>query len=184
MTRVRTDKIKKHVLSKLKISKLIQSYGLDLISESGGRYKMRCPFHEEKTASMKVYPDTNTYFCYGCGAGYTVIDFVMNYESISYLEVIERFGKNVDITSDKFIIEEINKKLGGSKVSVAKYANAVKYRLGVTLRDYLRSNKDKETVVDSCFKDMDLYFSDIDNLSEDKVDYLMDEIMERIENES
>ena len=184
MTRVKTDKIKKHILSKINIVKLTQNYGLSLISETGGRYKMVCPFHDENTASCKVYPDTNSFFCYGCGAGYTVIDFIMNYESVSYLEVIERFGKNVDISSDKFIIEEIIKKLGDSSVSVSKYAVAVKYRLGITLREYLKTHVDKEIFVDSCFKDMDLYFSDVDNLSEDKIDYLMDEIMERIDNET
>ena len=35
-----------------------------------------CPFHSEKTTSCKVYPKDNSFYCYGCGAGGDVINFV------------------------------------------------------------------------------------------------------------
>lgn len=35
----------------------------------------RCPFHNEKTASLKIYPDTNSFYCFGCHASGDVIDF-------------------------------------------------------------------------------------------------------------
>ena len=35
-----------------------------------------CPFHSEKTASCKIYPEDNSFYCYGCGAGGDVINFV------------------------------------------------------------------------------------------------------------
>lgn len=41
----------------------------------GTRFKARCPFHDEKTASFTVYPDTKSFYCFGCMAGGDVIDF-------------------------------------------------------------------------------------------------------------
>ncbi len=37
---------------------------------------IKCPFHHEKTASLKLYPGTRGWHCFGCGAGGSVIDFV------------------------------------------------------------------------------------------------------------
>ena len=41
----------------------------------GARWKGKCPFHQEKTASFVVYTDTKSYYCFGCGVHGDVIDF-------------------------------------------------------------------------------------------------------------
>ena len=41
---------------------------------------IRCPFHEDKTPSMQIYPNTNTYNCFGCGKTGDVIQFIQDYE--------------------------------------------------------------------------------------------------------
>jgi DNA primase len=43
----------------------------------------RCPFHNEKTASFRVYPD-DTFHCFGCGAHGDVITFVMKMQNIDF----------------------------------------------------------------------------------------------------
>lgn len=48
-----------------------------------------CPFHNEKTPSFYVYPDTQSYYCYGCGNGGDVITFIKNIENIDYVEAIK-----------------------------------------------------------------------------------------------
>jgi DNA primase len=53
------------------IRKVIESYGLDVFGN-----KVVCPFHKENTPSLAVYEDTNSFYCYGCGAGGDSIDFV------------------------------------------------------------------------------------------------------------
>ena len=45
---------------------------------------MCCPFHGEKTPSLKVYPKTGGWHCFGCGRGGSVIDFVMEHEGVSF----------------------------------------------------------------------------------------------------
>ena len=48
-----------------------------------------CPFHNEKTPSFTVYPETASYYCFGCGAGGDVITFVRNIENLDYVEAIK-----------------------------------------------------------------------------------------------
>lgn len=48
-----------------------------------------CPFHNEKTPSFTVYPETSSYYCFGCGAGGDVINFVRNIENLDYIEAIK-----------------------------------------------------------------------------------------------
>lgn len=51
--------------------------------------KIRCPFHNEKTASFTVYHN-NTYHCFGCAAHGDVIDFVQRYFNIKFSEAVKR----------------------------------------------------------------------------------------------
>ena len=48
-----------------------------------------CPFHNEKTPSFTVYPETASYYCFGCGAGGEVINFVRNIENLDFTEAIK-----------------------------------------------------------------------------------------------
>ena len=47
-----------------------------------------CPFHNEKTPSFTVYPETSSYYCFGCGAGGDVINFVRNIENLDYIDAV------------------------------------------------------------------------------------------------
>lgn len=44
--------------------------------------KICCPFHDEKTPSLKVDKDTATFKCFGCGAYGTIVDFIRRYSQI------------------------------------------------------------------------------------------------------
>ena len=48
-----------------------------------------CPFHNEKTPSFTVYPDTQSFYCFGCGAGGEIISFVRRIENIDYIEAVK-----------------------------------------------------------------------------------------------
>jgi len=48
-----------------------------------------CPFHNEKTPSFTVYPDSNSFYCFGCGAGGDVISFVRRMENLDYIEAVK-----------------------------------------------------------------------------------------------
>lgn len=47
-----------------------------------------CPFHNEKTPSFTVYINTQSYYCFGCGAGGDAITFIKNIENLDYVEAV------------------------------------------------------------------------------------------------
>mgnify|MGYP004604062041 FL=1 len=54
-----------------------------------------CPFHNEKTPSFVVYPDTQSFYCFGCGAAGDVINFVRKYNNLSYVEGVKQLASRV-----------------------------------------------------------------------------------------
>lgn len=58
------------------------------IRRSGKRSYIRCPFHTEKTGSMVIYEDQNTYHCYGCGENGDVIAFVQKQQGFNFIEAV------------------------------------------------------------------------------------------------
>jgi DNA primase len=59
----------------------------------GGNLVGRCPFHEDTKASFTLYPETDTYFCFGCRAHGDVIAFLMHKESLTYGQALERLER-------------------------------------------------------------------------------------------
>ena len=47
-----------------------------------------CPFHNEKTPSFTLYPDNQSYYCFGCGAGGDVVNFIRRIENLDYTEAV------------------------------------------------------------------------------------------------
>lgn len=48
-----------------------------------------CPFHGEKTPSFNLYPETSSFYCFGCGAGGDVITFIRRIENLSYIDAVK-----------------------------------------------------------------------------------------------
>lgn len=74
---------------------VVRRYGIE-INRAGF---CRCPFHNEKTASMKIYP--TSFFCYGCGVGGDVIDFVRLYEQCDFKTAFRMLGGEFDSHTKK-----------------------------------------------------------------------------------
>ncbi|WP_027338674.1 DNA primase [Halonatronum saccharophilum] len=80
---------------------------IDLISdytklEVGGKsYKGLCPFHEEKTPSFNVNPTEQLYYCFGCGAGGDIFNFVMDIEGLNFVEAVQNLADRAGISVAK-----------------------------------------------------------------------------------
>ena len=61
---------------------------------------IRCPFHKEKTASMKIYQDS--YYCFGCGAHGDIFDFVTEMEDITFREAFFELGGTYEQKNETF----------------------------------------------------------------------------------
>jgi DNA primase len=58
------------------------------LTKQGNDYVALCPFHEEKTASFHITPAKNLFHCLGCGAGGSVIDFVMRKDGLNFQQAV------------------------------------------------------------------------------------------------
>lgn len=75
---------------KVKIEEILERYGYEL-NRAGF---ISCPFHNEKTPSLKIYPETNSYYCFGCNTGGDVISFVMHLLRIDFGSAILRLDND------------------------------------------------------------------------------------------
>ncbi|MBQ2847678.1 MAG: DNA primase [Clostridia bacterium] len=57
-----------------------------------------CPFHNEKTPSFTVYPESNSFYCFGCGAGGDVITFVRRMENLDYIEAVKAVAQMAGVS--------------------------------------------------------------------------------------
>lgn len=63
------------------------------LKRAGRNVKGLCPFHNEKTPSFTVYPDSQSFYCFGCGAGGDVITFVRRIENLDYVEAVKALAE-------------------------------------------------------------------------------------------
>lgn len=77
------------------IVELIGSYVT--LRRAGSNYTGLCPFHSERTPSFTVFPDTQSFFCFGCEAGGDAFTFVMRSENLEYPEAVEFLAKRAGI---------------------------------------------------------------------------------------
>ena len=62
------------IKARLTMHQVVEYYGFQ-VGRSGF---IKCPFHQgDHTASLKIYPGSGGWHCFGCNSGGTVIDFVM-----------------------------------------------------------------------------------------------------------
>lgn len=89
---------------------LATEYGIQL-KRAGRLYKAPCPFHAETAPSFFIYPDTNSFTCFGCGAAGDVIKFVMLWHKCSYREALQLLEMEADI----YNIHSLRNKLEAEK---------------------------------------------------------------------
>ena len=84
---------------------LVEVVGLRVaLKKTGGEFTACCPFHNEKTPSFTVSPAKQFYHCFGCGAHGNAIDFLIEFDRLSFPEAVEelaqRAGMPLPETSD------------------------------------------------------------------------------------
>ena len=72
------------------------------LKRAGSNYNGLCPFHSEKTPSFTVFPDNQSFFCFGCEAGGDAFTFIMRTENLDYKGAIEFLAKRggVELPAD------------------------------------------------------------------------------------
>ncbi len=67
------------------------------LRKTGKNYSGLCPFHQEKSPSFTVQPEKQFYYCFGCGAGGNALGFVMNFESLDFVDAVEMLAKSIGL---------------------------------------------------------------------------------------
>ena len=85
------------VKSRLDIVELVGGYVQ--LQRSGSSFKANCPFHQERTPSFYVFPDRQSWRCFGaCAEGGDSFSFVMKADRVDFREALVRLGARVGIT--------------------------------------------------------------------------------------
>ncbi|HVF57215.1 MAG TPA: DNA primase [Pyrinomonadaceae bacterium] len=83
------------------------------LKKKGANWMACCPFHQEKTPSFSVNPSKDIFYCFGCGKGGSVFNFVMEMERLSFPEAVrvvaEKAGMPVPVQEEDKRFDERRK---------------------------------------------------------------------------
>jgi len=84
------------VRERARIDDVVREY-VTLKSAGGGSLKGLCPFHDERTPSFHVTPSRGMWYCFGCGEGGDVINFVQRVDHLTFAETIEKLADKTGV---------------------------------------------------------------------------------------
>lgn len=90
-----SEELLSEIISANDIVDIVSSYVH--LKRSGSSYMGCCPFHKEKTPSFHVSADKQLYHCFGCGAGGSVLQFVMNAEGLDFPDAVKYLADKAGI---------------------------------------------------------------------------------------
>ena len=132
------------IRSRNDIVELIGSYVN--LKRAGANFNGLCPYHSEKSPSFTVFPGTQSFYCFGCGAGGDAITFAMRSENLDYPSAVEFLAKRAGITitlDDKAENGIGKKRILEMNLAAAKYFRACLFdpKLGKTGMEYLSEKR-------------------------------------------
>ncbi|MBO5440673.1 MAG: DNA primase [Clostridia bacterium] len=119
------------------------------LKRAGSNYNGLCPFHSEKTPSFTVFPSTQSFYCFGCGAGGDAITFVMRTENLDYLSALRVLASRCGVTIPENDVLTTGKKEVGRQRILEMNKEAAKFfhnclldeKLGAPGRKYLMNER-------------------------------------------
>lgn len=79
------------VRERARIDEVVREY-VTLKSAGGGSLKGLCPFHDERTPSFHVTPSKGMWYCFGCGEGGDVLNFLQKVDHLTFAESVEKLA--------------------------------------------------------------------------------------------
>lgn len=112
---------------KIDIEDIVSSYVS--LKRHGSLFKGLCPFHNEKTPSFTVYPETQSFYCFGCGAGGDAVSFIKRIENIDYIDALkylcDRYGMQMPQDGYDNSMSKKRRRVYEANRAAAKYFNSV-----------------------------------------------------------
>ena len=98
------------------------------LKRAGSNLNGLCPFHSEKTPSFTVFPNSKSFYCFGCGAGGDVISFIMRAENLDYVDALEFLAQRAGITIQNDRSDNVEKGVPRKRVYEMNLAAAKFFR--------------------------------------------------------
>jgi DNA primase len=120
------------------------------LKRAGVEFRALCPFHQEKTPSFYVNPDKQTFYCFGCGRGGSVFQFVQEYEHVDFPEAVRRLAHRaaIPIIEDEPSPEEQEKQSQRKRLlrlhfeaAAWFHRNLLRTKAGEIARNYMRERQ-------------------------------------------
>lgn len=114
------------------------------LKRHGRIYKGLCPFHSEKTPSFTVYPDTQSYYCFGCGAGGDIISFTKEINGLTYVEAVKALAQQsgMPLPDEDDKLSRLKSRIYEMNKIAARYFHAnLNSEKGKNARIYLRQRQ-------------------------------------------
>ena len=138
------------LLSAISIEDVIGEYVA--LRPNGDRFVGLCPFHSEKTASFTVFTATQSFYCFGCGKGGSVINFIQQKENLDRFDAIkllaDRAGLEIPQSGDTESYRRTRDAVIEMNTALARhfYDNLMGEK-GSAAREYLRTRRLKASTV-------------------------------------
>lgn len=87
------------IRDRIDVVDLIQGY-VPSLKKAGQNFKGLCPFHQERTPSFIVFPDSQNFHCFGCGKGGDLFTFYMLVENVEFKEALRELAARAGVTLD------------------------------------------------------------------------------------
>ena len=140
------------IVARTDIGDLIGSYVS--LKRAGSNMHGLCPFHSERTPSFTVFSKTNSFYCFGCGAGGDSITFVMKAENLDYPSAVEFLATRAGITIPQDKNEVANMGMSRKRVYEMNLAAAKFFRenlfdknVGADAMNYLAGTRKLSPVI-------------------------------------
>lgn len=96
------------VLRRSDIVEVVSSYVS--LRRNGTDFVGLCPFHREKTPSFHISADKQLFYCFGCGAGGNLIDFVMKIENLDFVDCIKFLADRAGVALEEEVYSPVIQK--------------------------------------------------------------------------
>lgn len=123
------------------------------LERKGKNYFGLCPFHNEKTPSFNIDPSKQLYYCFGCGKGGSVIQFIMDIENLEYIEAVKLLAERARIQLPEGESEE-EKQIARRKQEILKvnvesarfFYEQLNETSNTLVKEYLKKRKVSENI--------------------------------------
>lgn len=170
------------ILQRKSIVDYLEKKNIRPTRQMGDKFVYLCPFpdHQDKKPSFIVWVnnDHETFHCFGCQRGSTIINLVSIFESISYRDAFNRLAKDLDVSLEEnvqFSLESMNKLLtdaGSSPYDTYFDLSQKMISISSLCRFYLESvnyDVDECSIMESFWREIDQYILNYDFIEIDQV---------------